>query len=69
VIERARDRQPGLKLLLMTGDADALQSGGVVGVPLLPKPFKVAQLNERVTQTLVGARGSAPLTAEHSPTA
>ncbi|HEX6843290.1 MAG TPA: ATP-binding protein [Stellaceae bacterium] len=55
VIERARDRQPGLKLLMMTGDAEALQSIGTADVPLLPKPFKSAQLNERVRESLVGA--------------
>ncbi|HKW54601.1 MAG TPA: ATP-binding protein [Stellaceae bacterium] len=54
VMERARHHQPGLKLLLMTGDAEALQSGGVAGVPLLSKPFKIAQLTDRVAQSLVG---------------
>jgi signal transduction histidine kinase/CheY-like chemotaxis protein len=55
VIERARDRHPGLKLLMMTGDAEALHSIDAGGVPLLPKPFKSAQLNERVRESLVGA--------------
>ena len=54
VIEHARDRQPGLKLLMMTGDPEALHSMGATGVPLLPKPFKIAQLNERIRESLVG---------------
>jgi signal transduction histidine kinase len=55
VIEQARDRQPGLKLLMMTGDAEALHSIDAGEVPLLPKPFKIAQLNERVRESLIGA--------------
>ena len=55
VIERARHRRPGLKLLMMTGDADALRSFNAEGVALLPKPFKSAQLTERVRESLVGA--------------
>jgi len=52
VMEQARGCQPGLKLLLMTADVEVLHSGGVAGVPLLSKPFKIAQLNERVAASL-----------------
>jgi hypothetical protein len=42
VIDRARAYQPGLKMLLITGYAEALRNNGVFGIPVLPKPFKVA---------------------------
>ena len=61
LMERARQRQPGLKLLLMTGDTRALQADGLPGVPLLPKPFKIVQLNQRVAEALGGVRAVLPL--------
>jgi signal transduction histidine kinase/CheY-like chemotaxis protein len=66
VSKRALDRQPGLKLLLMTGDAAALCAGDVAGLPLLPKPFKIAQLNERVAKSLVGERAGAAIPADRA---
>src|SRR3984893_7662591 len=52
VIDRARTCQPGLKTLLITGYAEALRHYGVCGVPILPKPFKVAELNRRIAEIL-----------------
>ena len=52
VIGRARTRQPGLKVLLMSGHADILQSGGASGIPLLAKPFKLDELRRRVADVL-----------------
>ena len=51
-IERARASQDGLKVLLMSGHADILQSGGLAGIPLLPKPFKVADLKNQIAKLL-----------------
>jgi signal transduction histidine kinase/CheY-like chemotaxis protein len=52
VIDRARTCQPGLKTLLITGYAEALRHNGVCGVPILPKPFKVAELSRRIAEIL-----------------
>ena len=52
VIDRAQARQHGLRVLLMSGHADILHAGGVSGIPLLAKPFKVAELKRLITETL-----------------
>ena len=52
VIDRAQTCQPGLKTLLITGYAEALRTDGISGIPLLPKPFKVAELNRRIAEIL-----------------
>ena len=52
VIDRAQACQHGLKVLLMTGHPDILHAGGVSGIPLLVKPFKVAELKRRIIETL-----------------
>ncbi len=52
VIDRARAYQPGLKMLLITGYAEALRNNGVFGIPVLPKPFKVAELSRRIAEIL-----------------
>jgi CheY-like chemotaxis protein len=52
VIDRARTQHHGLRVLLMSGHADMLQAGGVSGIPLLAKPFKVAELKRRITEAL-----------------
>jgi two-component system, cell cycle sensor histidine kinase and response regulator CckA len=52
VVERARARQHGLKVLLMSGHADILQAGGLEGIPLLAKPFKVADLGRQIRKLL-----------------
>ena len=52
VIDRARACQPGLKTLLITGHADALRNNGVPGVPILAKPFRVAELSRRIAEIL-----------------
>jgi signal transduction histidine kinase/ActR/RegA family two-component response regulator len=49
VIERARTGQRDLKVLLISGHADILQAGGLGGIPLLAKPFKVADLGKQIT--------------------
>jgi CheY-like chemotaxis protein len=54
VIDRARTCQPGLKTLLITGYAEALRHNVVCGVPILPKPFKVAELSRRIAEILNG---------------
>jgi signal transduction histidine kinase/CheY-like chemotaxis protein len=55
VIDRAQIYQPGLKALLMTGYADALRPGGISGIPVLSKPFKVADLSRRIAEVLLGS--------------
>ena len=55
VIERARVCQPGVKTLLMTGYAEALRYNGINGIsgtPILPKPFKAAELSRRIAEIL-----------------
>jgi signal transduction histidine kinase/CheY-like chemotaxis protein len=52
VIDRAQAHHHGLRVLLMSGHADILHADGVSGVPLLAKPFKVAELKRRITETL-----------------
>ena len=54
IIERAQTSQPGLRVLLMTGYAEALRSGGIPGIPLLAKPFKVTELSSRIAEVLHG---------------
>jgi CheY-like chemotaxis protein len=54
VIDRAQNYQCALKVLLMSGHADLLHANGASGIPLLPKPFKVAELRRRVAEILFG---------------
>jgi signal transduction histidine kinase/ActR/RegA family two-component response regulator len=56
VIDHAKACQPGLKTLLMTGYAEALRSNCMSGIPVLPKPFKLAELNKRIAEILNRAR-------------
>jgi len=51
LIDEARRRRPGLKALLITGHADRLRDGGG-DAPLLPKPFRPAELAERIADLL-----------------
>ena len=53
VIDRAQAHHPGLRVLLMSGHTDILHADGVSGIPLLAKPFKVAELKRRITETLL----------------
>jgi CheY-like chemotaxis protein len=55
VIDHARTCQPGLKGLLITGYAEILRTDGIPGIPVLPKPFKVADLSERIAAILNGS--------------
>ena len=52
--ERARERQPGLPVLLATGYAEELAGRGGSRDPVLSKPYRQAELLERV-RTLVQA--------------
>ena len=52
VIDAAQTCQPGLKTLLMTGYAEALHSDVMCGIPVLPKPFRVAELSKRIAEIL-----------------
>jgi signal transduction histidine kinase/CheY-like chemotaxis protein len=52
VIDRAQAHHHGLRVLLMSGHADILHAGWLSGIPLLAKPFKVAELKRRITETL-----------------
>ena len=54
----AQRLRPGIKVLIITGHADALVDE-IVDLPLLMKPFKPTQLAERVAQ-LVGKPAMAP---------
>jgi signal transduction histidine kinase/CheY-like chemotaxis protein len=53
VIDRARACQRELNVILMSGHADMLRSGGASGIPLLAKPFKVAELRQRICEVLL----------------
>ena len=53
VIDRARARQRELNAILMSGHPDVLRSGGASGIPLLAKPFKVAELRQRIGEVLL----------------
>jgi signal transduction histidine kinase/CheY-like chemotaxis protein len=53
VIDRARVSQRELNVILMSGHADVLRSGGASGIPLLAKPFKVAELRQRICEVLL----------------
>ena len=53
VIDRARACQRELNVILMSGHADVLRSGGASGIPLLAKPFKVAELRQRIGEVLL----------------
>jgi signal transduction histidine kinase len=55
VIDCAQTYQPGLKALLITGYAEVLSGDRVPGIPVLPKPFKVAELSRRIAEILNGA--------------
>ena len=55
VIDRAQTYQPELKALLITGYAEALRTGGISAIPLLAKPFKVAELSRRIAEILHGS--------------
>jgi CheY-like chemotaxis protein len=55
VIDRAQTCQPGLKVLLITGSAEALRTNGSSGIPVLPKPFKVAELSRRIAEIVNGS--------------
>jgi CheY-like chemotaxis protein len=61
VIDRARTCQRELNVILMSGHADVLGSGGVSGIPLLAKPFKVAELRRRICEVLLVPSPSAGL--------
>jgi len=52
VIDRARVSQRELNVILMSGHADVLRSGGASGIPLLAKPFKIAELRQRIGEVL-----------------
>jgi signal transduction histidine kinase/ActR/RegA family two-component response regulator len=52
VIDRAQSYHHGLRALLMSGHADILHTNGVSGIPLLAKPFKVADLKRRIIEAL-----------------
>jgi signal transduction histidine kinase/CheY-like chemotaxis protein len=56
---RARERQPDLKIVLMTGHAEALSGGGIPGAPLLAKPFKPDELTKKIAEALA-SRARAP---------
>ena len=53
VINRARACQRELKVILMSGHPDVLRSGGASGIPLLAKPFKAAELRQRICEVLL----------------
>ena len=52
VIDRALACHDGLKALLISGHAEILHTGGGSAVPLLPKPFKIAELRRRIAEML-----------------
>jgi CheY-like chemotaxis protein len=68
LIDRARVFRRGLKVLLMSGHSDVLRSSGTSGIPVLAKPFKIAELRERISEVLwvpSPAAGSGVIEAQH----
>ena len=63
VIDRALACHEGLKALLISGHAEILHAGIASGVPLLAKPFKVAELRRRIAETLFASSPDADLDA------
>jgi signal transduction histidine kinase/CheY-like chemotaxis protein len=63
VIDRALACHEGLKALLISGHAEILHGGGASGVPMLAKPFKVAELRRRIAETLFVSSSDADLCA------
>jgi CheY-like chemotaxis protein len=51
IIRESWQRRPSLKTLLITGDAGAVPDSSV-GVPLLRKPFRPAELSQTVAAIL-----------------
>jgi nitrogen-specific signal transduction histidine kinase/CheY-like chemotaxis protein len=66
VIDRALACHHGLKALLISGHAEILHAGGGSGVPLLPKPFKIAELRRRIAEVLLASSPVAELGARSS---
>jgi CheY-like chemotaxis protein len=57
VAQRAREHRPGLPILMITGNVEqAAVRIDVEDVPLLPKPFKQAQLLSRIADLVRGVR-------------
>lgn len=54
VIDRARACEPGIKVLLITGYPEALRTNENFEIPVLPKPFKLAELSRRIGEILNG---------------
>jgi CheY-like chemotaxis protein len=52
VIKRAQACQPGIKALLITGHPEALRISGDCEFPILPKPFKPAELSRWIAEIL-----------------
>jgi len=63
VIDRALACHQGLKALLISGHAEILHAGVASGVPLLAKPFKVAELRRRIAESLFASTPDADLGA------
>jgi signal transduction histidine kinase/CheY-like chemotaxis protein len=55
VIDRALACQHGLRVVLMSGHANIHHAVGAAGIPLLAKPFKVAELRKRIAEVLLGS--------------
>jgi signal transduction histidine kinase/CheY-like chemotaxis protein len=52
VLDRAQSHHRGLRVLLMSGHADILHAEKVLGIPILAKPFKAAELKRRIRESL-----------------
>jgi CheY-like chemotaxis protein len=53
LIDRARACQHGLGALLMSGHAEVLHAAEALKIPLLAKPFRVAELRRRISEILL----------------
>ena len=66
VIDHALACHGGLKALLISGHAEILHRGGGSRVPLLPKPFKIAELRRRIAEMLLASSPVGDLGARSS---
>jgi CheY-like chemotaxis protein len=61
VANEALRRRPGLPILFATGFADSDALGGpLLSLPLLRKPFRIADLAAAVAAALAGGRAGTP---------
>ena len=65
MVERLRDRWPGLPVVLMTGYSEALATGSARGLRILSKPFREAELVVALTAARASTGRTLPSNVIH----